>query len=153
MERNRATQLGVTIRSESIEMLIYSPAKLMKDPFIGYKMQELPFCLGEISSWSTSTPTSGTCSGKLGASHHCRPVRNWLWAQGRGKEGKQFRVVLGWEELQEPWSGHGTEPKIQNAGKLSGACITVAPVQSCTNQMCCWAHSGNIMGYFRLLAF
>lgn len=50
MERNRATQLGVTIRSESIEMLIYSPAKLMKDPSIGYKMQELPFCLGEISS-------------------------------------------------------------------------------------------------------
>lgn len=42
MERNRATQLGVTIRSESIEMLIYSPAKLMKDSFIGYKMQELP---------------------------------------------------------------------------------------------------------------
>lgn len=50
MERNRATQLGVTIRSESIEMLIYSPAKLRKDPLIGYKMQELPFCLGEISS-------------------------------------------------------------------------------------------------------
>lgn len=40
MERNRATQLGVTIRSESIEMLIYSPDKLMKDPFNGYKMQE-----------------------------------------------------------------------------------------------------------------
>lgn len=50
MERNRATQLGVTIRSESIEMLIYSPDKLMKDPFNGYKMQEFSFCLGENSS-------------------------------------------------------------------------------------------------------
>lgn len=51
MERNRATQLGVTIRTESTEMLIYSPAKLMKDPFTGYKMQEeFPFSLGGISS-------------------------------------------------------------------------------------------------------
>lgn len=45
MERNRATQLGVTIRSESIEMLIYSPAKIMKDPFIGLKMRSSPFAL------------------------------------------------------------------------------------------------------------
>lgn len=50
MERNTATQLGVTIRSESIEMLIYSPDKLMKDPFNGHKMQEFSFCLRENSS-------------------------------------------------------------------------------------------------------
>lgn len=107
MERNRATQSGVTIRSESIGMLIYSPDNLTKGPFNGYRMKEFSFCLGENSSWSTRTPMSRRCSGKLGASHHWRQIRNLIVSMSKREKGKaaEFSCRLTGAPGQEPSAG------------------------------------------------
>lgn len=94
MERNRATQLGVTIRSESIEMLIYSPAKLMKDPFIGYKMRSSPLPWRNLQlkhqftyEWHVLRQTRSTSA--------LQSSKDLTVSTRRGKKGKQFSVVLG----------------------------------------------------------